>query len=63
MFFSLGVCYGTMYAYGSYNPTKKPVILDAFVIAFLDLIFAFLAGFIVFGAIGAAQKLDIPDRY
>lgn len=57
VFFSVGVCYGIMYAYGSYNPTKKPVIMDSFIIAFLDLIFSILAGFIVFGCIGATQAL------
>lgn len=57
VFFSVGVCYGIMFAYGSYNNTKKPVIMDAIVIALLDFIFAILAGFITFSALGAMEKL------
>jgi len=26
VFFSIGVCFGVMYSYSSYNPIKKPVI-------------------------------------
>jgi SNF family Na+-dependent transporter len=51
-FFSIGVCYGTMFAYGSYNKTKKPVIVDTFLIVFTDFLFAFIAGFGVWGGIG-----------
>ena len=53
VFFSVGVCYGIMYSYGSYNHIKKPVIMDAFIISFLDFLFSFLAGFIIWGGIGA----------
>tara|TARA_B110000285_G_C14600920_1_gene370612 strand:- start:65 stop:553 length:489 start_codon:yes stop_codon:yes gene_type:complete len=52
VFFSLGVCFGTMFAYGSYNKTRKPVICDAFLIGILDLLFSFIAGFGVWGGIG-----------
>ena len=52
VFFSIGVCVGVMYAYGSYNHIKKPVILDAVVICLADFIFAILAGFITWGCIG-----------
>jgi len=61
VFFSVGVCYGVMFAYGSYNPTKKPVIMDSLIIAFLDFVFSILAGFITFSAIGALQKLGIKE--
>jgi SNF family Na+-dependent transporter len=61
VFFSVGVCYGVMFAYGSYNPTRKPVIADTFIIAFLDFVFAILSGFITFGAIGAAKALNLPE--
>ena len=50
--FSISVCYGTMFAYGSYNRTKKPVIQDSLIIIFLDFLFAFIAGFGVWGGIG-----------
>ena len=52
VFYSIGVCVGTMFAYGSYNKTKKPVIVDSILICIIDLIFAVIAGFAVWGAIG-----------
>jgi NSS family neurotransmitter:Na+ symporter len=55
VFFSVGVCVGTMFAYGSYNKTKKPVIVDSIVICLLDFVYALLAGFIVWGAVGYLQ--------
>jgi SNF family Na+-dependent transporter len=55
VFFSVGVCVGVMYAYGSYNHIKKPVIMDAVIIALVDFIFAILAGFITWGCIGYLQ--------
>jgi len=55
VFFSVGVCVGTMFAYGSYNKTKKPVIMDSIIICLLDFVFALLAGFIVWGAVGYLQ--------
>lgn len=51
---------GVMYAYGSYNPIKQPVILNAFIIGIADFIFSILSGFIVWGALGYLQmKGDI----
>ena len=44
-----------MYAYGSYNKIKKPVIADSILICTLDFLFAFLAGFIVWSAIGILE--------
>jgi SNF family Na+-dependent transporter len=41
-----------MFAYGSYNKTKKPVIIDSMIICILDLVFSIIAGFAVWGAIG-----------
>jgi len=61
VFFSIGVCYGIMYSYGSYNKIKKPVIMDSFIIAFLDFIFSILAGFIVWGAIGTLEAKGIKE--
>lgn len=55
VFFSVGVCVGVMYAYGSYNHIKKPVILDAVVICLTDFTFSILAGFITWGCIGYLQ--------
>jgi SNF family Na+-dependent transporter len=47
-----------MFAYGSYNKTKKPVIMDSVVICLLDFVFALLAGFIVWGAVGYLQGME-----
>lgn len=44
-----------MFAYGSYNRTKKPVICDAVIIGLVDFLFSFIAGFGVWGAIGYLQ--------
>lgn len=52
VFFSTSICVGVMYAYGSYNKVKKPVIADAVLICTLDFLFALIAGFIVWSAIG-----------
>jgi NSS family neurotransmitter:Na+ symporter len=52
VFFSVGVCFGVMYAFSSYNQIKKPVIRDAFIIGFADFFYSFLSGFIAWGAIG-----------
>jgi SNF family Na+-dependent transporter len=58
VFFSLGCCVGIWYSYGSYNKIKKPVIMDACIIAAMDFLFAFLAGFITWGVIGWLYKND-----
>lgn len=60
VFFSIGVCVGTMVAYGSYNNIKKPVIVDSFLICFIDFLFSFIAGFAVWGAIGYLQANENP---
>lgn len=45
-----------MYALGSYNKTKKPVICDAFLIGTIDFLFSFIAGFGVWGGIGYLER-------
>ena len=56
VFFSIGVCVGIMYSYGSYNHIKKPVILDTVMICLGDFIFSILAGCVVWGAIGYLES-------
>ena len=51
-FFSVGVCVGVYFAYASFNDLKKPVIADAFAIAFVDLLFSILAGFVAWSVLG-----------
>jgi SNF family Na+-dependent transporter len=57
-FFSIGVCVSVFYSYGSYNDLKKPVIADAFLIAFLDFIFSIGAGLASWSVIGYLQATD-----
>ena len=52
-----------MIAYGSYNHIKQPVIRNSIIIAFADLVFAFLAGFIGFSVIGILEKAGHPAQY
>ncbi|HIH96578.1 MAG TPA: sodium-dependent transporter, partial [Thermoplasmata archaeon] len=52
VFFTLSVGQGAMIIYGSYLKRKSDIINNSFIIAFADSIFAFLAGFAVFGTLG-----------
>jgi SNF family Na+-dependent transporter len=60
VFYSLGICLGAFNAYSSYNPIKKPVIKHAIIIVMLDYLYALIAGFAVYGAIGFLQIMDHP---
>ena len=52
VFFQIGLCVGIHYAYGSYNPIKKPVIMDTVAISISGFLFTLMSGFISWGAIG-----------
>lgn len=52
IFFSLGICMGTMTSYSSFNPKRKPIIGDGFKIALTNSIISFFAGFAVFSVVG-----------
>ena len=41
----------------------KPVIRDAIIIVMLDFVYAFIAGFAVYGAIGYLQIMDDPAYF
>jgi len=62
VFFSVGVCVGVLFSYGSYNHIKKPVIADAFIIAILDFLFSIMSGTIVWGALGYLMAKDSPAQ-
>mmetsp|Transcript_38557 Transcript_38557/g.58700 ORF Transcript_38557/g.58700 Transcript_38557/m.58700 type:complete len:403 (-) Transcript_38557:56-1264(-) len=47
-----------MTSYGSYNPVRKPIILDNFVIALSNSCLSFIAGFAVWSVVGYLQSLD-----
>lgn len=52
VFFTLSVGQGAMIIYGSYLKGKSDIVNNSFIVAFADSIFAFLAGFAVFGTLG-----------
>jgi SNF family Na+-dependent transporter len=52
IFFSLGVTFGIMTAYGSHVKRDEPAFLNSCVIAFSNSFFSFIAGFAVFSVIG-----------
>ena len=58
IFFSIGVTFGILTAYGSHCPTSEPVVLNSFVIACSNCMFSFIAGFAVFSALGHLAVLE-----
>lgn len=52
IFFSIGVCMGVMTSYGSYNPVKKPIIMDNYVISISNSCVSFISGFAVWAVVG-----------
>lgn len=52
IFFSIGITFGTMTAFGSYLPRNEPATLNSFVIALSNSCFSFIAGFAVFASLG-----------
>lgn len=60
IFFSLGICMGTMTSYSSFNPIDKPIIGDGFKIAFINAGISFFAGFAVFSVVGYLVGINSP---
>ena len=52
IFFTLGICSGTMTSYGSFNPVNKPIIGDALKICIINAMISFFAGFACFSTVG-----------
>lgn len=52
IFFSIGVTFGIMTAYGSYCPQGSPVFVNSCVISLANSMFSFISGFAVFAALG-----------
>lgn len=62
IFFSIGVTFGIMTAYGSYcKRTEEPAFMNSCVIALSNSLFSFIAGFAVFAAIGHLSHLADVD--
>jgi len=63
IFFSIGVTFGIMTAFGSYNERDEPAVFHSFVVAGANSMFSFIAGFAVFAALGHLSYLEgIPVR-
>lgn len=58
IFFSIGVCMGIMTSYGSYNPVRKPIIMDNMIICISNSLLSFIAGFAVWSVVGYLQSLN-----
>ncbi len=64
MFYSLGIAWGQLIAYGSYNKFDHRVDIDAFVISSLDYVTSIIAGiatFSILGAISLETGVDIKE--
>ena len=61
IFFSIGVCMGSLTSYGSYNPIKKPIIADTFIIALSNSLVSFVSGFAVWGIVGYMKETTGQD--
>lgn len=61
IFFSIGITFGTMAAYGSHCPRGEPAVVNSCVIGVSNSMFSFVAGFAVFSALGYLSKItDTP---
>lgn len=64
VFYALGVCFGSIIMYSSYNKFNHNVTRDCHIITTMDYLTSLLAGFIIFGILGHlahVMKVDIKD--
>jgi solute carrier family 6 GABA transporter-like protein 1 len=60
IFFSIGITFGILTAYGSHCKRDEPAVLNTFVVAIANSMFSFVSGFAVFAALGhLAWKDDV----
>ncbi|GMH36994.1 hypothetical protein BSKO_04867 [Bryopsis sp. KO-2023] len=52
IFFSIGIAFGIMTAYGSYNPESSDIVMDNCIIALSNSAISFVAGFAVYTILG-----------
>jgi len=61
VFFSLGISWGGIMMFGSYNRFTAPVHLDAHIISLVDFFTSILASIVVFATLGnSAYELGVP---
>ena len=58
IFFSLGLTFGILTAFGSHCPRTEPAVMNVTVISLANSLFSFIAGFAVFAALGHLAYLD-----
>jgi solute carrier family 6 GABA transporter-like protein 1 len=58
IFFSIGLTFGILTAFGSHCPRSEPAVLNAIVVSLANSLFSFIAGFAVFAALGHLASLD-----
>lgn len=61
VFYSLGLSWGTLTALASYNKPHYHLVRDSILIAFVNSLVSFVAGFVVFGIIGyMSEETGLP---
>jgi len=58
IFFSIGLTFGILTAFGSHCPRSEPAVANATVVALANSMFSFIAGFAVFAALGHLAVLQ-----
>jgi SNF family Na+-dependent transporter len=61
IFFSIGITFGIMTAYGSYCKKGEPAFMNSCVVASCNSLFSFIAGFAVFATMGHLAFLEDVD--
>lgn len=62
IFFSIGVCMGTLTSFGSYKEQDKPIIMDALIIAGTNSFVSFMSGFAVFSIVGYLNHIGAQEK-
>lgn len=61
MFYSLGICWGGLMVYGSYNKFHNRVDVDAAIVSMVDFGTSLIASCVIFSALGnLSHKLGVP---
>lgn len=58
IFFSIGLTFGILTAFGSHCPRSEPAVANACVVSIANSMFSFIAGFAVFAALGHLAFLE-----
>ena len=58
IFFSIGLTFGILTAFGSHCPRSEPAVMNATIISIANSMFSFISGFAVFAALGHLAFLE-----